>query len=122
MAAAYRQGFVFVQNIFAGVVSETDSGYKFEYDKDYLSVENPLAVSLTLPLQKETFESSSRIALIRQRKISFSVIDVRKNEHSFVKPKATAKPPHSIHLFRIQNIQQIQAAFFFQFLYFRFFI
>lgn len=34
MAAAYRQGVVFVQNIFAGVVSETDSGYKFEYDKD----------------------------------------------------------------------------------------
>lgn len=59
MAAAYRQGFVFVQNIFAGVVSETDSGYKFEYDKDYLSVEKPLAVSLTLPLQKETFESNT---------------------------------------------------------------
>ena len=53
MPSAYRQGFVFVQNIFAGVVSETDSGYKFEYDKDYLSIENPLAVSLTLPLQKE---------------------------------------------------------------------
>ena len=59
MAAAYRQGFVFVQNIFAGVVSETDFGYKFEYDKDYLSVENPLAVSITLPLQKETFESNT---------------------------------------------------------------
>jgi len=49
MPAAYRQGFVFVQNIFAGIVSETDSGYKFKYDKDYLSYENPLAVSLTLP-------------------------------------------------------------------------
>ena len=59
MASAYRQGFVFVQNIFAGVVSETDSGYKFEYDREYLSTENPLAVSLTLPLQKEAFESKT---------------------------------------------------------------
>ena len=59
MASAYRQGFVFVQNIFAGVVSETDSGYKFEYDRDYLSAENPLAVSVTLPLQKKAFESKT---------------------------------------------------------------
>ena len=56
MDSAYRQGFVFVQNIFAGVVSETDSGYKFEYDREYLSTENPLAISLTLPLQKEAFD------------------------------------------------------------------
>ena len=59
MDSAYRQGFVFVQNIFAGVVSETDSGYKFEYDREYLSAEKPLAVSLTLPLQKEAFESKA---------------------------------------------------------------
>ena len=59
MASAYRQGFVFVQNMFAGVVSETDSGYKFEYDNEYLLSEKPLAISLTLPLQKEVFESKT---------------------------------------------------------------
>ena len=59
MPAAYRQGFVFVQNIFAGIVSETDSGYKFEYDNEYLLSEKPLAISLTLPLQKEAFESKT---------------------------------------------------------------
>ena len=59
MDSAYRQGFVFVQNRFTGIVSETDSGYKFEYDREYLSAENPLAVSLTLPLQKEAFESKT---------------------------------------------------------------
>ncbi len=59
MPAAYKQGFVFVQNVFAGIISETDSGYKFEYDKDYISYENSLAVSLTLPLQKEPFESKT---------------------------------------------------------------
>jgi len=59
MASMYRQGFVFVQNIFCGVVRETDSGYEFEYDKAYLDSPNPVAVSLTLPLQNEIFKSNT---------------------------------------------------------------
>lgn len=59
MASMYRQGFVFVQNIFCGVVRETDSGYEFEYDKAYLDSLNPMAVSLTLPLQNEIFKSNT---------------------------------------------------------------
>ncbi len=59
MASSYRQGFVFVQNIFSGIIRETDSGYEFEYDKKYLASQNPVAVSLTLPLQEEIFESKS---------------------------------------------------------------
>ena len=59
MAASYRQGFVFVQNVFSGIIRETDSGYEFEYDKEYLTSQNPLAVSLTLPLQEEIFESKT---------------------------------------------------------------
>ena len=55
----YRQGFVFVQNIFCGVVRETDSGYEFEYDKAYLDSPNPMAVSLTLPLQNGIFKSNT---------------------------------------------------------------
>ena len=42
MASSCRQGFVFVQNIFAGVISETDSGYEFEYDSEYLSSKDNL--------------------------------------------------------------------------------
>lgn len=59
MAESYRQGFVFVQNIFSGIIRETDSGYEFQYDKDYLSSQNPLPVSLTLPLKEEVFESKT---------------------------------------------------------------
>ena len=59
MAASYRQGFVVVQNVFSGIIRETDSGYEFEYDKEYLTSQNPLAVSLTLPLQEEIFESKT---------------------------------------------------------------
>ena len=59
MASSYREGFVFVQNVFSGIIRETDSGYEFEYDKDYLSSQNPLAVSLTLSLQHEVFESKT---------------------------------------------------------------
>lgn len=59
MASLYRQGFVFVQNIYCGIIKETDSGYEFEYAKEYLDSKNPLAVSLTLPLQNEIFESKT---------------------------------------------------------------
>lgn len=34
-------------------LKEKDFGYLFVYDSDYLESENPTAVSLTLPLQKE---------------------------------------------------------------------
>ena len=57
--SVYRKGRVFVQNVFAGILSETDSGYSFVYDKDYLNGENPLAVSLTLPVQSAEFTSKT---------------------------------------------------------------
>ncbi|MBR4490095.1 MAG: HipA N-terminal domain-containing protein [Treponema sp.] len=59
MNAEYRKGYVFVQNVFSGIIRETDSGYEFSYDEEYLKSKNPLAVSLTLPLQKELFESKT---------------------------------------------------------------
>lgn len=54
---AFRTAYVFVRNVFAGTLAETDSGYSFTYDKDYLKVENASAVSLTLPLREEPYES-----------------------------------------------------------------
>lgn len=55
--SVYRKGRVFVQGVFAGILAETDDGYSFSYDSEYLSSSSPLAVSLTLPLQKETYVS-----------------------------------------------------------------
>lgn len=54
-----KKGKVYYRDEFAGVLNEDEEGYLFEYDKDYLSGENPKAVSLTLPLQKEPFKSKT---------------------------------------------------------------
>lgn len=41
---------VFVSNRFAGVLTEDDQGYEFQYAPEYLSSESAAPVSLTLPL------------------------------------------------------------------------
>lgn len=56
---AFRAGFVYVEDCYAGTLSETEDGYRFAYDADYLSSENPRAVSLTLPLRDEPYDSST---------------------------------------------------------------
>ena len=59
MMDAFRKGYVYVRNTFAGVLSETDSGYMFAYDEEYLKSENASAVSLTLPLSSAPYESGT---------------------------------------------------------------
>ncbi len=54
-----REGNVFVQNRRAGVITETDQGYEFAYDREYLAGEDALPVSITLPLADETYRSST---------------------------------------------------------------
>ena len=48
--SVFRTAHVYVRNIFAGVLKETDNGYSFKYDTDYLQSKNASAVSLSLPL------------------------------------------------------------------------
>lgn len=43
----------------AGVLTEDDNGYRFTYQERYLKKDGVLAVSLTLPLQKEPFHSEN---------------------------------------------------------------
>lgn len=52
-------GKVLYKNIFAGSITEDENGYSFTYDEDYLNSENAEQVSLTLPLQRETFKSKT---------------------------------------------------------------
>ena len=52
-----RQAGVYVRDRFAGLIQETDEGYRFTYDPAYLASEKPTAVSLTLPLQAEPYTS-----------------------------------------------------------------
>ena len=54
-----RTAYVYVRNIFAGQLCESDEGYTFTYDKAYLESENASAVSLTLPLSKEAYSSKT---------------------------------------------------------------
>ena len=56
---AYRTAYVYVRDTFAGTLKETDSGYSFIYDDEYLSSENSTAVSLTLPMQSEEYTSKT---------------------------------------------------------------
>ena len=56
---AFRTAYVYVRNIFAGVLCETDEGYSFSYDRQYLSRENASAVSLTLPLSEKAYTSKT---------------------------------------------------------------
>ncbi|MBQ4650321.1 MAG: HipA N-terminal domain-containing protein [Firmicutes bacterium] len=59
---AYRTAYVYVRNIFAGTLKETDAGYSFKYDSGYLQAEGSTAVSLTLPIQEEEYTSKTLFA------------------------------------------------------------
>lgn len=54
-----RTAYVYVRNIFAGQLCESDEGYTFTYDKAYLESENASAVSLTMPLSEEAYSSKT---------------------------------------------------------------
>ena len=50
-----RRGRVFVQDRYAGEIDETDEGYMFRYDEEYIAGGFP-AVSLTMPVRRESYE------------------------------------------------------------------
>ncbi len=54
-----KTGKVFYKDIFAGIITEDENEYSFKYDEEYLSSGNPEPISLTLPLQKESFKSKT---------------------------------------------------------------
>lgn len=58
MESEYRKGYIYIQNHFAGIIAETEEGYTFRYDKEYLQRKDAVAVSLTLPLQQEAYETT----------------------------------------------------------------
>ncbi|TRX20536.1 hypothetical protein FNW25_13690 [Flavobacterium franklandianum] len=57
-----RSGKVYMKNVFCGVVSETDAGYLFEYNQDYVQNNQAQAVSLTLPLTEKPYQSKTLFA------------------------------------------------------------
>ncbi|CAN5226988.1 HipA N-terminal domain-containing protein [soil metagenome] len=52
-----RQAKILIDKEFAGILTENDEAYFFEYDNGYLKSKINKAVSVTLPLQKEPFKA-----------------------------------------------------------------
>ena len=50
-----KQAVVFLRGIKAGILTEDENGYTFEYDADYLATADAEAVSLTLPLSDKPY-------------------------------------------------------------------
>ena len=53
-----KQAIVYWKTLKAGILSESDEGYSFVYDKDYLSMSEAQSISLTMPLREEPFQSN----------------------------------------------------------------
>ena len=52
-----KKAFVYYDGKKAGVLEKTSTGYVFEYDQEYLASSQSRPVSLTMPLNKQKFES-----------------------------------------------------------------
>ena len=52
-----KQAVVYWKTSKAGLLTESDEGYSFVYDPDYLALPDAHPISLTMPLQEEAFLS-----------------------------------------------------------------
>lgn len=50
-----KQAVIYLHNVKAGLLTEDENGYSFEYDTAYLHSDNAEPVSLTLPLSDRTY-------------------------------------------------------------------
>ena len=57
-----RAGGVYWNDRLAGVIRETDEGYEFAYDHEWLGSPNNEPISLTLPIRPEPYRSRTMIA------------------------------------------------------------
>lgn len=53
------KGIVYYQDKRAGVVEQTDEGYRFTYDARYRAIPNAKPVSQTLPFQEKAYTSKT---------------------------------------------------------------
>jgi len=53
-----RKAEIKMNDVTAGWISQDENGYHFVYDKVYLQSENRIAISLTLPLREESYDSN----------------------------------------------------------------
>ncbi len=53
-----KQAHVFMYKHLAGILTENENGFIFQYDQNYLSMEIAEPISLTLPLSEKSYESN----------------------------------------------------------------
>ncbi len=53
----YRKGKVLFGENLCGIIEETETGYRFTYDSEYISNSNSKAISKNLPLSEKSYES-----------------------------------------------------------------
>jgi serine/threonine-protein kinase HipA len=53
-----KQAKIYMRDQLAGILTEDENGYSFCYNKEYLCINEAEAISLTLPLQEETYHSN----------------------------------------------------------------
>ena len=53
-----KQAKVYLSNVLAGILTEDDMGYEFQYDSDYLKSNSAVGVSLTLPLTDKPYRDN----------------------------------------------------------------
>lgn len=51
-----KQAEIFMYNKLAGVLTEDENGFTFQYNSDYLNSEGSEAISLTMPLKSESYK------------------------------------------------------------------
>ena len=54
-----KQAIVYWKTLKAGILTESDEGYSFAYDKDYLTMPESQGISLTMSLREEPFQSNT---------------------------------------------------------------
>ena len=59
MSDTYRRADIYIRDIHAGRLEETDGGYRFAYFPEYLRLEKPLPVSISMPLTETPYESAT---------------------------------------------------------------
>ena len=57
MTNGYRKARVMMYDREAGIIEETEHGYRFHYDENYLKTGHPISVSL--PMKPEPYESDT---------------------------------------------------------------
>ena len=52
-----RKGNVYYKNMLAGIIAENEDGYTFQYNDNFLNFTSAKPISLTLPIQKQAYQS-----------------------------------------------------------------